>query len=351
MSANDKGIVNHIRRLLGRLSIRYLVQGLFFLWVFLMAFQFRDFVLSLSGPLEAPPAYRPPSVEAFLPISSLMSLTYFIKTGLANRVHPAGLVIFSLTLLGAIVIRNGFCGWVCPIGSISEVLYKSGSIILGKNLSLPLWLDRGLRGVKYLLLVFFLYIILPMSAEDLGRFIHGPYNRIADVKMYFFFSQISTLALVILLALAFFSLFIKHFWCRYGCPYGALLGLLSRFSPFHIQRNADRCLGCGSCDRTCPNSISVSQMTHIRSEECRACFSCLEACPRRDVLHFGTGHILRTVPTAAYALVILLIFLGLPLVFSALGYWESETPPFLYRHLFQILTQISHPTVSGPGAG
>jgi polyferredoxin len=344
-------IADKDKSLLNRLKVRYLIQGLFLLWVFLMAFQFRAFVLSLSDPLGTPMAYRPPSVEAFLPISSLMSFTYFVKTGIANQVHPAGLVIFSLTLIGAVVIRNGFCSWVCPIGSISEMIYKLGRKVFGRNLSLPLWLDRGLRGIKYFLLAFFLYIILPMSAGDLRGFIHGPYNRIADVKLYFFFSHISTLAFVIIMTLVFSSLFIKHFWCRYGCPYGALLGLLSRISPFHIQRKADRCLSCGSCDRSCPNSIAVSQLTHIRSEECRACFSCLEACPRPNVLNFGTGPILRTVPKAVYALVILLIFLGLPLVFSALGYWESETPMFVYRHLFQILTQIGHPSVSGPGTG
>jgi polyferredoxin len=344
-------IADKDKSLLKGLKVRYVIQGLFLLWMIFLAFQFRAFVLSLSEPLGAPLAYRPPSVEAFLPISSLMSLTLFIKTGLANRVHPAGLVIFSLTLIGALLIRNGFCSWVCPVGTLSEGLYKGGRKLLGRNLSPPLWVDRGLRGVKYFLLAFFLYIILPMSAEDLYRFIHGPYNRIADVKMYLFFSQISTLALVIILALAFFSLFIKNFWCRYGCPYGALLGLLSRISPFHLRRQADRCLNCGSCDRSCPNSIPVSQITHIRSEECRACFSCVTACPRKDVLHFGTGNVLQTVPTAVYAMIILVIFLGLPLVFSALGYWESETPSFLYRHLFHSLPQIGHPSISGPAAG
>ncbi|MEW6186999.1 MAG: 4Fe-4S binding protein, partial [Thermodesulfobacteriota bacterium] len=277
-----------IRSFLGRLPLRSMAQVLFLLWAFLTAYQFREFVLSLALRTNSPLSYRPPSVEAFLPISSLMSLTYLVKTGVANRVHPAGLVIFGLTLLSSLTLRNGFCSWVCPLGTLSEYLYKMGGKIFGRNFALPKWPDRVLRAVKYILLAFFLFIILSMPVRALEVFLRGPYNRMADVKMYLFFSQVSLLALTVLVLLAVLSLFIKNFWCRYGCPYGALLGLLSRFSPLGIRREADRCLQCRRCDQSCPNSIRVSEKTMVRSEECRVCYSCLEACPKPDVLCFGS---------------------------------------------------------------
>lgn len=74
----------------------------------LLCLQFRSFVLCLSGPTNEPVNSRPPAMEAYLPISSLMSLTYFVKTGIANRVHPAGLVIFTVTLVLTLLIRRGF---------------------------------------------------------------------------------------------------------------------------------------------------------------------------------------------------------------------------------------------------
>ncbi len=324
-------------------SVRSWVQFLFLLWSLVTGFQFHRFVHSLSLPLGTPLAYRPPSVEAFLPISSLMSLTYFLKTGIANSVHPAGLVIFSLSLSSALLFRSGFCSWVCPVGTISEYLYKIGGKVFGKNYTLPKWPDRILRGMKYLLLGFFLYVILPMPAEALKGFIYGPYNRMADVKMYLFFSRINLLALTVLVLLALFSLFIKNFWCRYGCPYGALLGLFSRFSFCKIQRDPDRCIQCRQCDRSCPNKIILSESLEIRSEECRACFSCMEACPQEGVLQFRMGKGLLRISRLGYAFLILSLFVLMPWIFSFFGYWETDTGPFLYRHLFRLVETLDHP--------
>lgn len=322
--------------------LRPAVQFGFILSSILLCLEFRGFVLSLQNP-HGPLRHRPPGVEAWLPISSLMSLTHFLRTGIANRVHPAGLVIFTLTLLMALAVRRGFCSWVCPIGAGAEYAAKTGQKLLGRNFAPPAWIDWPLRSLKYLLLGFFLWHILGMSVEELDQFIHGPYNRIADIKMYLFFRNISLTGIVVLLILGAFSVLIENFWCRYLCPYGALLGLFSWLSPVAVRRNADTCIGCGLCTRSCPNRIKVDQKETVRSALCTACYNCIRACKVPGALTMGTRQRRLRLTPVGYALVTVLAFLLAAQVARSLGYWHSDTPPDLYRCLYSQIAEIGHP--------
>jgi len=323
--------------------IRYSVQAGFLLFSVLLGLEFARFVSSLAAPPDHPLAPRPGAVEAYLPISSLMSLTYLFKSGEASRVHPAGMIILSLAVLSALLLRRGFCSWVCPIGTLSEYAHKAGRKLLRRNRSLTLWADRILRGIKYALLGFFLLMILPMPQAALREFIQGPYNRIADVKMYLFFAEISATALWVIILLSLLSFVVKNFWCRYLCPYGALLGLLSRLSLVGVQRDPGRCDLCKRCDRTCPNRIQVSEERFVASEECTACFSCIQSCPREGALQFATRGRARVLRENVYAILLLFLFVFLPRLFSALGYWESDTPTLQYRSLYATIHEIDHP--------
>jgi len=68
-----------------------------------------------------------------------------------------------------------------------------------------------------------------MPINSIEQFINSPYNRFADVKMLSFFTDISNTALIVILVLTFLSIIIPYFWCRFLCPYGAILGILSYF--------------------------------------------------------------------------------------------------------------------------
>ena len=167
---------------------------------------------------------RPPGVEGFLPISALMSLKYWWHTGIVNNVHPSGLIILLAILGVSIVLKKAFCSWLCPVGTLSESLWMLGQKLFGRTLDIPRWLDYPLRTLKYLLMGFFVYSILQMDVESLKAFIYSPYNKMADVKMYLFFAEITQFALWTIIILVLLSVVIKNFWCRFLCPYGALLG-------------------------------------------------------------------------------------------------------------------------------
>ena len=135
--------------------IRKIVQYGFLIMVILIGIQFTLFV----GQLETgrPTIARPPGIEAFLPISSLISLKYWFVSGNYNRIHPSGILILLAALATAVVLKRGFCSWVCPFGLLTEYLNRLHSWIFRRKGQLPRWLDYPLRSLKYLLLLFFLW--------------------------------------------------------------------------------------------------------------------------------------------------------------------------------------------------
>jgi polyferredoxin len=87
------------------------------------------------------------------------------------------------------------------------------------------------------------------------------------------------LALKVMLGLTGLSFVIPYFWCRYLCPYGAVLSVLGFLSIGSIQRDPDLCTRCGACEKHCPGLIQIRQKQRIRSPECSACLSCVSRPP------------------------------------------------------------------------
>jgi polyferredoxin len=201
-------------------AYRKIVQYLFLAVTFLIGVQFSIFV----GQLEKgvlPTMTRPPGIEAFLPISSLISFKYWLLTGVFNPIHPSGLIIFLVILSTAILLKRGFCSWVCPFGLLTEYLNRLHRFIFRKDIKVPRWLDYPLRSLKYLLLLFFLWaIIIQMNIRDLDHFIYSPYNMVADIKMLHFFTNISAFAFWVLAALLVFSQLLVPLSVPLRCPSG-----------------------------------------------------------------------------------------------------------------------------------
>jgi polyferredoxin len=204
-------------------------------------------------------------VEGWLPIAGLMNLKYLFLSGHVPRVHPTALFLLLTFLATAFLFRKAFCSWLCPIGTISEYLWRAGKKIFKRNFYLPRWMDLPFRGLKYFLLGFFVWAISTMSAAGIRDFMQSPYGLIADVKMLNFFRHIGVTGLVALGLIALASISIPNFWCRFLCPYGALLDLTSWLSPTRIRRNPETCIDCAKCAKECPSALPVDKLVQIRS--------------------------------------------------------------------------------------
>ncbi len=287
--------------------------------------EFFLFVKYISSGGSAWQISRPPGVEGWLPIGSLVSLRHFWETGIINTVHPSGLIILVAILLTALLFKKGFCSWVCPVGFVSELLGDIADKLWRKRIKPPRWLDYPLRSLKYLLLAFFFWaILLQMTPQSIKEFIYTDYNIVSDILMLRFFTDITPLALGVVAALFVLSLVIRAFWCRYLCPYGALLGMLNFISPTRIRRNAKTCIDCASCAGACPAFIKVDKVREVVSDECIGCMACVDACPVSKTLEIKAVSKRRAVPTFKWAAVLLIFFWGTLLGAKLWGPWENS---------------------------
>ena len=296
---------------------------------------------------------RPAGAEGWLPIAGLMNTKNLLLTGHVPAIHPAAMVLFIAFMLMSLLLKKAFCSWLCPVGTLSEHLWKLGRKIFGRNLRLPKWVDLPLRGLKYLLLGFFVFVIGAMSTEAIHEFMSTPYGLVADVKMLNFFRDIGQTAAIVIGLLVLLSMLVENFWCRYLCPYGALLGLTSLLSPVKIRRDADACIDCGKCARACPSNLPVDRLAQIRSVECTACMACVAACPAQDALQFSLTPRKaatpaerwrrRTVRPIAVAAVLTCIFFGLVLFAKATGHWQTNLPRAIYMDLVSHASDAAHP--------
>jgi polyferredoxin len=292
---------------------------------------------------------RPPGVEGWLPIAGLMNLKYWLLSGKIPQVHPAALFLLITFLAISFLFRKAFCSWLCPIGTLSEYLWRAGKKLFKRNFQLPRWLDLPLRGLKYLLLGFFLWAISTMSAASIHDFMVSPYGLIADVKMLNFFCHIGETGIIVLASFALASVFIPNFWCRFLCPYGALLGLTSWLSPTRIRRNTETCIDCAKCAKACPSALPVDKLVQIRSVECTGCLECVAVCPAQDALAMSLPAVLNaktrraSVPAWAMAAGIAVLFFGVAGFAKATGHWNSAIPTAVYERLVPNADQAAHP--------
>jgi polyferredoxin len=288
---------------------------------------------------------RPPGVEAWLPIAALMNLKTLLVTGTVPRVHGAGMFMLIAFLAIAFALRKSFCSWMCPVGTVSEWLWQGGEAAFGRNLPLPRWLDIALRSLKYVLLSLFLYVVVTMSVPDIRAFLSSPYGTVADVKMLDFFRHMGRATAITLSVLLLLSVAVKNVWCRFLCPYGAMLGLVALASPTRIRRDPDLCIDCAKCANACPAGLPVDTALSVRSAECTACMTCVAVCPAAGALELTCGtarHHARLSPWTVAAFVAVL-FLGIVGYAQWRGYWDTDLPDETYFELVPNAASFAHP--------
>jgi polyferredoxin len=342
----DRDYSQQLRRIFQGLFLAWnaYLGTIFFLWV-------RQFEMGYQATLT-----RPAGVEGYLPIAGMMNLKYWLATGHVPAVHPAAMILLLAFLAITFLFRKAFCSWLCPVGTISEYLWRVGKKILKRNFHLPRWVDVPLRGLKYLLLGFFVWAVTSMAAPAIENFMRSPYGVIADVKMLNFFRYLGETGAIVLGILVLASVFVQNFWCRYLCPYGALMGLTAVLSPSRIRRNPDACIDCAKCAKACPSALPVDKLVTIKSAECTGCLECVAVCPVQGALQMsawrqvtGSAKAPRAIPAWAMAAGIAVLFFGIVGFAKATKAWQTEIPNPVYQQLVPNANATSHPMPGDPG--
>jgi len=333
--------------------IRHSVQGFFLLLNLWIGAQFYRWVNYYKSGGTGTYVARPAGVEGWLPIAGLMNTKYLFATGHVPAIHPASMYLFLGFFLMSVLLKRAFCAWLCPVGFASEILWRVGQKLFGRSLTLPRWADYALRSLKYVLLVLFVGVIGWMSAEMLEGFMSTPFGLVIDVKMMDFFWNMSRTAVIVLIVLAGLSLMIQNFWCRYLCPYGALLGITAIVSPVKIRRDAGACINCGKCSKACPSHLAVDKLVQVQSVECSACMLCVASCPAENALQLALPPrkaetprerwSRRAVHPLALTAVLAYIFFGAVLLARTTNHWQTYVPHAVYLQLVPHAGELGHP--------
>jgi polyferredoxin len=263
-------------------SLRLLVQIFFFVLIALISV---NKGLEESGKATIP-FLSTASLHSLCPFGGVVTLYNLITVGtLIQKIHASAVVLLALILLLTVLFGPVFCGWVCPLGSIQECIGKLGKRLFKKryNRFVPRKLDKVLRYFRFVVLVWVVFVTA-RSATLLFANV-DPYNALFT----FWYEEVSLPAMMILGVTLLGSLFIERPWCKYACPYGALLGLFNKIRIFKIRRAPSTCIACNRCTNVCPMNIDVAKQETVTDLQCISCLECTSerACPVEDIVEMS----------------------------------------------------------------
>ena len=228
------------------------------------------------------------SLHAICPFGGVVTLYQLVTTGtFVQKIHESSVVLAGLVLLLAILFGPVFCGWVCPLGTVQEWFGKLGKKIFRKryNHFIPQKIDRVLRYLRYLVLGWVIYMTAISGTLIFSNL--DPYYAL----FHFWTGEVAVTGMIVLGVTLLGSLVVERPWCKYACPYGALLGVTNLFRVFKIRRKESSCISCNLCSEDCPMNIQVSQKKVVRDHQCISCLECTSeaVCPVADTVVLSIG--------------------------------------------------------------
>jgi MauM/NapG family ferredoxin protein len=268
---------------------------------------FALFLVLLLGARYTGEDYIGSTVQRFFHFDPLLALVTIVSA----RLVYASFVFALITVAATILFGRVFCGWVCPLGAIHQ--FSSFAFKKTKFLKPPRE-DKASLATKYYILVVvlvgallgldlagyldplsfltrsFALAVLPSLAQALGGLSGALYGigavglarpvsqALQNWTIHTNFIQGFSVGLLFLGAIA-LNARKERFWCRYLCPAGALLGLLSRWNLLKLRIDGEKCIECGLCTQHCETQARPYPNEAWKSGECVYCMNCASICP------------------------------------------------------------------------
>ncbi len=315
-------------RLLVFVTSRMFVRSAFLAFFVISVIQLLGFVAWARG--AGPYVPRPEAVAGLLPIGHFTSFFGWLKGGGWDTFLPAGLVIIIGAITLSVLFKRGFCGWICPVGTVWEWAAIAGRAVLGgRNVRLPRWLDLTGRGLRYAIGTAALAFLLIVSVEEAVGFRQRPYMWVADIKIIESFARpvfiaVSALAFVL-------SMLLGPVWCRWLCPLGAWYSVLGLVSPGAVRRDSNACIHCSACTRSCHAFVDVEKSTHVRAPECDGCMDCVKVCPVDGCLTARIGRV--RIAAWAWPVAVVSVWLAIYATARFTGNWDTTIPDEYFRQV------------------
>jgi ferredoxin-type protein NapH len=230
-------------------------------------------------------------------------------------------------MLAAVIFGRAWCGWVCPVGLLSDVLtYIRQWILKAERWAISQAVHDRLIYIKYGILATFFLLSASIGLTTLIDPIVGKafINTLPQALRYEpdcmfcpapalfaywplvlaptiwtfsvnpeWFTRLGTLIatswtyFLISILFVVFSLFIPRVFCRYFCWVRAMTNLVAKYSPIGIHKDVKNCKSCRTCQRVCPMMVKQvleeKENPRIAEPECDSCLLCVEHCPDQNL--------------------------------------------------------------------
>ena len=180
---------------------------------------------------------------------------------------PLVIVLVAVFMVLTFVAGRIFCGQLCPIGAVQELIYTDPK-------------QKTSAATKRVIMVIrFIWFVLILVA---GILFSVAVLRIFGIKEFFYLDLNAPFFSVFVILIA-ISLFFYRPFCRVFCPFGFLLSLAAAKSLYKIRRTV-ACIQCGACERACPTAEAGAGDAKM---ECYLCGRCIQACPTEGALMYS----------------------------------------------------------------
>jgi len=242
----------------------------------------------------------------FMPFQHMLGLPFSAFKGWFGI---SFLTLFATFTLFVALFNKSWCGWVCPLGFVQDLLTKLRKFLRVKPARF-LWESHdSLKSIKYILL--FLMILIPIgignSIFGLPKLSHdwtAPFCQMCPARpllpiftgdfsqIFVDFSSYTRLVLsflaVSLAGLILAGSFIKkRFLCAF-CPMSALMSTLQNAALIQLKKSPQKCTKCGNCQRVCDMEIrdvcDEEEKEKVVTQDCMLCLKCIEVCPEDEAL-------------------------------------------------------------------
>ena len=230
------------------------------------------FVLLIEGTL--------PVAHEFCPYASVCFGVWKIGAKFAPFIFPASIIIGTAIALSSLFLGRWFCGYVCPLGTIQELIFSTRKSKKKFVQLIPYNIHKRLNVIKYIVFLF-TAVTAFLAAQYL-------YMKFCPVLAIAHIQNITLAGIIVLGIVILVGFFFERFWCRYLCPYAALMNVIQKIADmsgikrYKIFRNIHTSINCFNCLNYCPMNIDIGYNEKISDINCIKCLSCVRQCSKTD---------------------------------------------------------------------
>jgi polyferredoxin len=196
-------------------------------------------------------------------VSQILFLALFLVLIKLAKIH-LWMVILLFGVIAALFFGRFYCGWICPINTVTDAIGAVYDKLGIKRRKVPEWIKKPIyRNIMAVLLI----------ATLLFGIVSG--------------KKLPVLVILTIAGALLSLVFVPSLWHRYLCPYGVILGITAPKARLRLLVEKEDCIGCGICSINCPGDAveidKANKTAEIDSGLCLECMECVDKCPKNSI--------------------------------------------------------------------